>query len=363
VNTQNKLADTRDRITPAAFVPDESLLNLPLARPWRRCGAMLFDLMVVATLTSLNDGFLVALLAATWIFYKVKNTQLFKVLADRIAWLKRVLGLVVIILVIVMIGKSFLSTDIDNTNTSKLNSFVTIGKVTSSAYAGHQCDTVDCWKPHLTEFINNTAELTPEFSKEEALDDVLEGSSLTDEEKTILKEWAIAQPQWNISRKQEITSKPQENKKLENKDVSSPTASPMQWVFGIIEDLGLGFGFAAIYFTCFTAWFNGQTLGKMLFNTRVIQLNNEPLGLWSSFGRYGGYGAGLATGLLGFIQVYWDANRQTIQDQISATVVIDLTLAKKEGLLKLALTDASLITNKQESLPQSTLEHGIGEKE
>lgn len=361
MNTQNKLVDTRDRITPAAFVPDESLLNLPLARPWRRCGAMLCDLMVVATLTSLNDGFLVALLATTWIFYKIKNTQLFKVLVERVTWLKRILALVVTILIIVMISKSFLNGD--NTNTSNFNSFATIAKVTSSAYAGHQCDTVDCWKPHLTEFINNTAELTSEFSKEEILDDVFEGSSLTDEEKTILKEWAIAQPQWNISRKQEITSEPQENKKLANKGVSPSTTSPMQWVFGIIEDLGLGFGFAAIYFTCFTAWFNGQTLGKMLFNTRVIQLNNEPLGLWSSFGRYGGYGAGVATGLLGFIQVYWDANRQTIQDQISATVVIDLTLAKKEELLKHALTDASLIINKQEILPKNTLINGIGEQE
>ena len=40
------------------------------------------------------------------------------------------------------------------------------------------------------------------------------------------------------------------------------------------------------------------------------------------FGRYGGYGAGFATGLLGFLQVYWDPNRQAIQDKISATVVI-----------------------------------------
>ncbi|MCW8832829.1 MAG: RDD family protein, partial [Colwellia sp.] len=49
-----------------------------------------------------------------------------------------------------------------------------------------------------------------------------------------------------------------------------------------------------------------------------------PLSLWDSFGRYGGYGAGLATGLLGFIQIYWDPNRQAIHDKISATVVIDL---------------------------------------
>ena len=32
--------------------------------------------------------------------------------------------------------------------------------------------------------------------------------------------------------------------------------------------------------------------------------------------------AGFATGLLGFAQVYWDANRQGIHDHIVGTVVI-----------------------------------------
>ena len=36
----------------------------------------------------------------------------------------------------------------------------------------------------------------------------------------------------------------------------------------------------------------------------------------------------MATGLLGFIQIYWDANRQAIHDKISATVVIDIRKAR-----------------------------------
>jgi uncharacterized RDD family membrane protein YckC len=36
----------------------------------------------------------------------------------------------------------------------------------------------------------------------------------------------------------------------------------------------------------------------------------------------GGYAAGFATGLLGFAQVFWDANRQGIHDRIVGTVVI-----------------------------------------
>jgi len=98
--------------------------------------------------------------------------------------------------------------------------------------------------------------------------------------------------------------------------------SILQWGKGIIQDLGLGFGWAAVYFTLFSLLWRGQTPGKKACNIRVVALSGEPLGLLDCFGRYGGYGAGFATGLLGFLQVYWDPNRQAIQDKISATVVI-----------------------------------------
>ena len=100
--------------------------------------------------------------------------------------------------------------------------------------------------------------------------------------------------------------------------------SIIAWVQAALGDLGLGFGWAALYFSVFTAWFKGQTLGKMLFGIRVLKVNGKPISLWESFGRYGGYSAGLATGLLGFLQVMWDPNRQAIHDKISETVVIDL---------------------------------------
>ena len=57
-------------------------------------------------------------------------------------------------------------------------------------------------------------------------------------------------------------------------------------------------------------------------------LDGRPLDLWDSFGRLSGYTAGLATGLLGFAQVFWDPNRQAIQDKIAGTVVIRTNLPK-----------------------------------
>lgn len=108
-------------------------------------------------------------------------------------------------------------------------------------------------------------------------------------------------------------------------DNSEQELSVVSWLQAALTDLGIGFGWAAIYFSASTAWFHGQTLGKALFRIRVLKIDGKELSLWESFERYGGYSAGLATGLLGFLQVIWDPNRQAIHDKISETVVIDLT--------------------------------------
>ncbi|MCS6137252.1 RDD family protein [Shewanella baltica] len=114
----------------------------------------------------------------------------------------------------------------------------------------------------------------------------------------------------------------------------STTHSVIAWVKGFMSDMGLGFGWAAFYFTVFTARFDGQTLGKKMLGIRVIQLDGAKISLWAAFGRYGGYAAGFTTGLLGFMQIFWDANRQGIQDKISSTVVIDLVQMHKKQRLE-----------------------------
>ncbi|WP_413484366.1 RDD family protein [Shewanella baltica] len=117
-------------------------------------------------------------------------------------------------------------------------------------------------------------------------------------------------------------------------DDESTTHSVIAWVKGFMSDMGLGFGWAAFYFTVFTARFDGQTLGKKMLGIRVIQLDGAKISLWAAFGRYGGYAAGFTTGLLGFMQIFWDANRQGIQDKISSTVVIDLAQMHKKQRLE-----------------------------
>jgi hypothetical protein len=94
-----------------------------------------------------------------------------------------------------------------------------------------------------------------------------------------------------------------------------------------LDELGLGFGWTGLYFTAFVALWNGQTPGKKLLGVRVVRLDGKPMTLWFSFERFGGYAAGLVTGLLGFAQVYWDRNRQMIHDKIVETVVVRTTAA------------------------------------
>jgi uncharacterized RDD family membrane protein YckC len=102
------------------------------------------------------------------------------------------------------------------------------------------------------------------------------------------------------------------------------------WLRRFVDELGFGFGWASLYLTVILSWWKGQTVGKRILGLRVLRLDGEPITWWVAFERAGGYAAGFATGLLGFAQVYWDANRQAIHDRIVGTVVV-LDGAEKVG--------------------------------
>lgn len=94
------------------------------------------------------------------------------------------------------------------------------------------------------------------------------------------------------------------------------------WFWNLIDELGLGFGWAALYLTVTHAWWKGTSVGKKLLRIRVVMIDLRPLNWWLSFERAGGYAAGFATGFLGFAQIFWDPNRQAIHDKVSETIVI-----------------------------------------
>jgi len=88
------------------------------------------------------------------------------------------------------------------------------------------------------------------------------------------------------------------------------------------KTFGLTFGWAGVYFTLLTAWCGGRTVGKFAMGTRVVRLDGKPMTSMDAFVRNGGYAAGLATGLIGFMSIFWNANRQAIHDRMTGTVVV-----------------------------------------
>lgn len=93
-------------------------------------------------------------------------------------------------------------------------------------------------------------------------------------------------------------------------------------VYAILDDVGLGLGWAGLYFTFFLGRWEGRTPGKRLLGIRVVRLDGRTLGYWVSFERYGGYAASLFTGLEGFARLIWDPNRQALEDRLAGTVVL-----------------------------------------
>lgn len=99
---------------------------------------------------------------------------------------------------------------------------------------------------------------------------------------------------------------------------------PREWLDEALGEVGLRFSLAIVYFTLLPVLWPGQTVGKRLMGLRVAELSGKPINLLRSFSRYGGYFAGMGTGDMGFAQVFWDANRQALQDKAAHTVVLDL---------------------------------------
>lgn len=108
----------------------------------------------------------------------------------------------------------------------------------------------------------------------------------------------------------------------------------------IWDQAGSALGLWSIYFTVAMTLTNGFTVGKKLLGIRVIRLDGEPLTWWASFERAGGYVAGIATGLLGFAQVFWDPNRQCVHDKIGSTVVVIAGAPAEKGAVEATWQEA-----------------------
>lgn len=371
--------ETKHYLTPFAFKLDKSLFGLPLASPTKRGIALFIDFSLIALLSDVS-GAALALAIAITLYYlgnKKRAQKAGKTKGHKRRKILRIIAAMMVFVVLLDTLPPLLKFINNDKNESQLNSseisfsFPKSIALTATALSAIQtiddsrCQKLGCWQTELASVAENVALITYEgdikvtqTQLKAIFSDIVEDielpvneqeqlissmhssysekfSSLADSEvmtQSDLEEEASDKKNTQLKEATFVLEKGGRLTDIANQQAQEKSDQPMysiiQWVKGIVEDLGLGFGWATFYFTAFIALGKGQTLGKKLLGIKVLQLDGTPLSLWDSFGRYGGYGAGLATGLLGFIQIYWDANRQAIHDKISATVVIDIRKAR-----------------------------------
>ncbi|WP_416305554.1 RDD family protein [Neptunicella sp. SCSIO 80796] len=354
--------EIREIVTPYAFGVADDLIGTPLASPMRRGIALLTDLILVTSLTSLNSLVLAGLSA--WAFWragnKLKQSRRFGFARKLLRFVVALILFVVALGIFDMLHEQVSGEDPDNQMQSdgekvfnangvelatlSVKYILSIKKQGEQIELGECAPAKACWQPTLSDMTADLARLSIPAQKAYKLMDEttrqLPGDLSKQSRAELLSDMREQYQQLRPDelKKQDETfaiaaaaRDAEDEKSSDDEDEPSTNPGIIAWLEALAADLGIGFGWSAFYFTVFTAWWKGQTPGKKLLSIKVIRLDGNSLNLWESFGRYGGYGAGLATGLLGFLQIYWDPNRQAIQDKISETLVIQTNLPKHKG--------------------------------
>ncbi|KXI30799.1 RDD family protein [Paraglaciecola hydrolytica] len=349
--------ETRQIVTPYAFHVSPELFGTALARPKKRAMAIGIDLLLVAILSQ-SASFVLAGVAAVTFFRAGNRLNLKKRFNSARLGLRFMAAFLLFVFAWGLFGEfedkdNFATTDsaiVSGVNGIALAAIsakylLAANTLVEDVNAAKCQPTYECWQTLGDEFVAALVEISA--TKNDS-NDLLEAfleisdeqlSSTEKEQLSVHLQQQIPRNNLNLPEFKNPFENPLKNAEEQvtttNKlteqipaEKEEPKVGIIAWVESLIEDLGLGFGWAAFYFSIFTGWWKGQTPGKKLMGIKVIKLDGSTPTLWESFGRYGGYGAGFATGLLGFLQVYWDPNRQAIQDKISETLVIDLRIAK-----------------------------------
>ncbi len=142
-----------------------------------------------------------------------------------------------------------------------------------------------------------------------------------------MKETLFVSPNPSTTELREATDKLQKQVdllKTENREMQAARSSWLYQARTFTNALGVTFGWSGVYFTLLAGATRGRTLGKMLFGIRVMKTSGIPFTFFDGFVRHGGYVAGVAMGLIGFLRLLWDPNRQAVEDRIASTVVIKM---------------------------------------
>lgn len=375
--------DPRTIITPDAFSVAPELLGLPLARPWRRAAAILVDLVLVAILANAPAVFF-AFAAGFFVFWLATRglsgtpsagRRVARVTLGCLGALALTVGALVVATALFVDSDTVVS-ELETgrgedvaVSAAAVRDLVQLATAPDSASAAAAADRVverlRARDVRSEEIRDALEELQSEMADEErtgralrALDAALARTESVPPADTVPVDASVdsllaaytdartrndsaamarigprlgaelasgeLQEAGSRARRQDerAASLRQELSETEAALEEERNRGILATVYAVLDDVGLGLGWAGLYFTFFLGRWEGRTPGKRLLGIRVVRLDGRPLGYWVSFERYGGYAASLFTGLEGFARLIWDPNRQALEDRLAGTVVL-----------------------------------------
>lgn len=253
-------------VTAEALTVSAEVIGQPLAEPWRRLLAMAVDVGVVGLLSLLSTAFL-GLATGILLLVLLGNSAQAPLVMKGVRWICRGMGTALIVLSVLAIGH------ISAVQSRELNFDALTGRSQNTAL-------------EETVFVPQTASF---------------------------HELRVA------------TGRLQRQVKILKEEYAAREKAGSSWLYqarAFSGALGVTFGWSGIYFTLMAGAWRGRTLGKFLMQTRAVNLNGQPMTFFNAFIRHGGYVAGVAMGLLGFLRLLWEPNRQAVEDRIAGTVVL-----------------------------------------
>jgi uncharacterized RDD family membrane protein YckC len=350
--------DPRTIITPDAFEVSSELLGMPLALPRRRAVALLLDGVVIIFITMLTKSFSLILgVVAAGLFIRAgfKRTKVRgSVFGRAMRFSVGCLGVMVAIITASLWASFGFDLRPGSAGTARADGFDFAGlgeqmaRADSLPGAVGWADVVDSVLAAVDGESSAEQASTESTTREASPDPVVaaysDGEALRAYASLLVDSGAtgVARRQFLRARlvplvagdsldtlerriaglERDVTSSQRELARSVTELEEASSTGILARILGLADELGFGFGWAAIYMSVFLSWWQGQTIGKRIMRIRVVRLDGEPITWWVAFERVGGYAAGLFTGLLGFAQVWWDANRQAIHDKIVGTVVV-----------------------------------------
>lgn len=253
-------------VTAATLAVAPEVLGRPLAEPWRRLAAVALDLAAVGLLSLLSAPWL-GIATGVLLVVLFGNQADAPVLLKGVRWICRLLGVGLAVFSTLVLGHV---------------SFLREGGLRTDALTG----------PQESAAMRDTVYVAPNASPGE-----------------LRSATAALQTQVDAL-------------KAENRDLQAAAGSWTYRARSFANALGITFGWSGVYFTLTAGLLAGRTLGKLVLRIQAVKTNGRPFTFFDAFVRHGGYVAGLAMGLTGFLKLLWEPNRQAVEDRIAGTVVV-----------------------------------------